>query len=55
MRESLSGNLPKHAARIGRKPVRELSPVLRIGLPAWLQIIGAIEHPADHVPFGESY
>jgi len=55
MRESLSGNLPKHAARIGRKPLRELSSVLRIGLTAWLQIIGTVEHPADHVPFGESY
>jgi hypothetical protein len=55
VRESLSSNLPKHAARFGRKPARQFSSVLRIVLPAWLQIIGTIEDPADHVPFSEPY
>src|SRR5437867_13067053 len=55
VRESLSGNLTEYPARIGRKPAREFSSVLRFLLPARFQIVGTVKHPTDHIPLGEAH
>jgi hypothetical protein len=55
VRESLSGNLTEHRAGVGGELERELGSVLRLLRPTRFQIVGTVEHPADHVPFGEPY
>jgi hypothetical protein len=52
--EAGPGHLSEHAARIVRQALGQFCPPRLIECAAGLEVIGAIQHPANHVPLGQT-
>jgi len=54
MKKTGPRNLPQYAAGISGKTLGQLGPIFPLERSAGIEIIGTVENPAHHVPFGES-
>jgi hypothetical protein len=54
MCETRTGDLPEHTARVSREQLGQLGAALLVERTSRIKVIGTVEDPPHHIPFGEA-